>query len=96
MILSNVYKMATFSNIWVLIILSVGLSSAKPDSTGGGTAVPTAGEDPLGFLREHPQFEQMRQVVRESPQLLNAFLQQIGHTNPALLQVISEHQVSYR
>ncbi|XP_030625020.1 UV excision repair protein RAD23 homolog B isoform X1 [Chanos chanos] len=69
-----------------------GLSS--PTSTAP-TQQPSAGANPLDFLRNQPQFLQMRQIIQQNPSLLPALLQQIGRENPQLLQQISSHQEQF-
>jgi len=45
----------------------------------------------LDFLRNNAQFQQLRQFVQESPQMLEPILQQVGQGNPGLAQLISSN-----
>ncbi|XP_058493766.1 RAD23 homolog A, nucleotide excision repair protein b isoform X2 [Solea solea] len=67
--------------------------SAPSTGGGGGSAPPMA--NPLEFLRNQPQFQQMRQIIRQNPALLPALLQQLGRDNPQLLQQITQHQQQF-
>ena len=41
----------------------------------------------MAYLARQPQFTQLRQVLQNNPTLLQPILQQIGQSNPRLLQV---------
>jgi len=60
-----------------------------------GQAAPAAGENPLAFLRDHEMFQQIRAVIQQNPSMLSTMLQQIGQSNPQLLQIISENQEAF-
>jgi UV excision repair protein RAD23 len=47
------------------------------------------------FLRHHPQFGLLRQMVQANPQLLQPVLQQLGEQNPQILQLINQHQQEF-
>lgn len=59
------------------------ISGGERNISGGGgeIRVPASGDsdggDPLAFLRNQPQFHQMRQLIHQNPEFLNAVLQQV-------------------
>ncbi|KAI1867040.1 hypothetical protein JX265_007616 [Neoarthrinium moseri] len=76
-----------------------GGSRGAGGNTGGAgaaaaaaAAAGAAGQGGLGnleFLRGNAQFQQLRQVVQQQPQMLEPILQQLGAGNPQLAQLIS-------
>ncbi|KAF2640805.1 UV excision repair protein Rad23 [Massarina eburnea CBS 473.64] len=65
---------------------------ARAGATGGaaGAGGGLSGNS-LDFLRNNPQFQQLRQVVQQQPQMLEPILQQVGAGNPQLAQLIANH-----
>jgi len=64
----------------------------QPVAAAGGQ-VPAAGA--LDALRSLPQFEQLRQLVQNNPQVLPGLLQQLGQSNPQLMQLISQNPQAF-
>lgn len=54
-------------------------AAAAGGEAGENINIPTGGDgsDPLAFLRTQPQFRQMRSLIHQNPELLNAALHQV-------------------
>ena len=72
-----------------------GAGARAGAGAAAAAAAATAGaEGDLGnldFLRNNPQFQQLRQVVQQQPQMLEPILQQLGAGNPQLAQLIASN-----
>lgn len=72
-----------------------GTQSSRAAPAAGApaaAAIPAAAQSGnLDFLRNNPQFQQLRQLVQQSPQMLEPILQQVGAGNPQLAQLITSH-----
>jgi UV excision repair protein RAD23 len=64
-----------------------GLAAALGGAGAGGEG----GAGNLDFLRNNPQFQQLRQVVQQQPAMLEPILQQVAAGNPQLAQLITQN-----
>jgi len=64
----------------------------QPTQTGQQA---TTGSGVFDFLRQHPHFNTLRMMVQQQPELLQPVLQQLGQTNPSILQLIQSHQQEF-
>ena len=60
-------------------------------AAGAGAGAGALNANSLDFLRNNPQFQQLRQVVQQQPHMLEPILQQVGQGNPQLAQMIASN-----
>ncbi|KAK4455849.1 XPC-binding domain-containing protein [Podospora aff. communis PSN243] len=72
-----------------------GRSGGAGSAAAAAVAAAAAGQQQslgnLDFLRHNAQFQQLRQVVQQQPQMLEPILNQLSAGNPQLAQLISQH-----
>ncbi|BFZ61135.1 UV excision repair protein rad23 [Saitoella coloradoensis] len=74
-------------------------AAQNPSSAGGaapgGAAAAAAAASNLDFLRNNPQFQQLRQVVHQNPAMLEPILQQVAQGNPGLAALINANTEAF-
>lgn len=76
-------------------VLTANSSSATTSTPSAATTSSTARPGPLQSLRNHPQFNALRQLVQSNPNALQQILTQIGQQQPELLTEINENQALF-
>src|SRR5690348_1422895 len=51
--------------------------------------------NPLEYLRNDPQFQQMRSIIQANPQLLPHFIEQLRQSNPEIFDLISNNSSAF-
>jgi len=65
------------------------------NQAGGLPQSPDFGENPLAFLNDVPEFEQIAQIVSSRPEMIPQLLDQVTATNPELMNAIYSHPESF-
>ncbi|RDA83488.1 hypothetical protein CP532_7042 [Ophiocordyceps camponoti-leonardi (nom. inval.)] len=82
-------------NLFDLAAQQGGGAATRGGGSGGSASATAAAQGGdlgnLDFLRHNPQFQQLRQVVQQQPQMLEPILQQLGAGNPQLAQLIASN-----
>ena len=61
-------------------------AAATPAAAASDPSAALTGNE-LERIRNEPQFQQIRQIIRTNPQLLQQFIQQMSRSNPDLFRV---------
>jgi UV excision repair protein RAD23 len=64
-------------------------AGAGAGAAGTASATAAGGQMDLDYLRQSPQFQQLRQLVQQQPSMLEPILQQVAEGNPQLAQMIA-------
>ncbi|GBE60496.1 UV excision repair Rad23 [Babesia ovata] len=67
-------------------------SNVEDNQPSNNATHATRPDGSLQSIQSHPAFRQMRRALNSDPQMLQQLLENIGRTNPELLQSIVEHQ----
>jgi UV excision repair protein RAD23 len=94
-------SMETTGTGGVVGLLPTDLFAAEHGAAHGAGAAEAAAaglsgdENPLAFLTLHPQFAQIRQIVRENPSALQEVIGELAQQSPELLNVINTNPEAF-
>jgi len=58
-------------------------------------AIPSTGAVGIEVLRQHPQFNSLKQLIQSNPAALPQVMQLLGQQNPALLEAIQQNEAAF-
>ena len=70
-------------------------AAAREQASAPAPAASASDGRPLSALRNHPQFDALKRLVQNNPQMLQTVLAQIGQQQPDLLQEINDNQAAF-
>ena len=71
---------------------SSSASASAPSASGAGAR---SASGPLDQLRQHPQFNGLKEIIQSNPEALPQVLAQIGAASPELLGLINQHRADF-